>query len=368
MPTIYEKNNLRRVINASGRMTALGVSTIDNEVAKVLVEAAQNYVVIDELLDKVGELISVHTGGEDSCVTSCASAAICLSVAATIAGDDITLIEQLPNSAGLKNEIVIQKGHAVNFGADVCQMIRIGGGVPVEAGCANRVSKDHIRGCITDKTAALFYVKSHHAVQKGMVSLEDMIAIAHEKGLPIIVDAAAEEDITRYVAMGVDLTCYSGAKAFEAPTSGFVTGNKQLIAAAKKQYKGVGRPMKVGKECMMGLTKALELYTKRDNDAYLKTLENRVDSLIAGLTGLPHIKVSKSADEAGRTIYRVKVDMLPDSPITAMELVDQLKAGNPAIHTRDHYSNVGTVFFDPRPMFDTDVQLVVERMKSILAK
>ncbi|MEG0542406.1 MAG: SelA-like pyridoxal phosphate-dependent enzyme, partial [Angelakisella sp.] len=105
--------------------------------------------------------------------------------------------------------------------------------------------------------------------------------------------AAAEEDITRYVAMGVDLTCYSGAKAFEAPTSGFVTGNKQLIAAAKKQYKGVGRPMKVGKECMMGLTKALELYTKRDNDAYLKTLENRVDSLIAGLTGLPHIKVSK---------------------------------------------------------------------------
>ncbi|MEG0542405.1 MAG: SelA-like pyridoxal phosphate-dependent enzyme, partial [Angelakisella sp.] len=72
--------------------------------------------------------------------------------------------------------------------------------------------------------------------------------------------------------------------------------------------------------------------------------------------------------EAGRTIYRAKVDMLPDSPITAMELVDQLKAGNPAIHTRDHYSNVGTVFFDPRPMFDTDVQLVVERMKSILAK
>lgn len=368
MSTIYEKNGLRRVINASGRMTALGVSTIDSQVARVLVEAAQNYVIIDELLDKVGEMISVYTGGEDSCVTSCASAAICLSVAATITGDNITLIEKMPNSEGMKNEIVLQKGHAVNFGADVCQMLRIGGGVPVEAGCANKVTPDHIRGCINEKTAALFYVKSHHAVQKGMVSLEDMIAIAHQYKLPIIVDAAAEEDITRYVAMGADMVCYSGAKAFEAPTSGFVTGRKDLIHAAKKQYKGLGRPMKVGKECMMGLTKALELYAARDNAAHLVTLESRVDSLIAGISGLPNVKVSRSYDEAGRTICRAKLDVLPQCPKTAMEIVAELKAGTPSIHTRDHYSNVGTIFFDPRPMLEGDAEAIIDRLREILTK
>lgn len=366
MATIYEKNNLRRVINASGRMTMLGVSTIDDSVAEVLVAAAQNYVVIDELIDKVGALISTHTGGEDSCPTSCASAAICLSVAAAITGNDIVLIERMPNSDGLSNEIILQKGHAVNFGADITQMIRIGGGVPIEAGCANRVSKEHIEGCITDKTAALLYVKSHHAVQKGMVSLEDMIAIAHKHGLPIIVDAAAEEDLRRYVAKGADLVCYSGAKAFEAPTSGFVTGNGKLIAAVKKQYKGIGRPMKVGKECMMGLTKALELYDSRDMDAYHSVLEKRVDNLISAISGLPHIKVSKAADEAGRAIHRAQVDVLADCPFTAVEIAKKLQEGNPSIHCRDHYSNVGTLFFDPRPMFDEDVPAVADKLKNIL--
>lgn len=366
MATIYERMGLRRVINASGRMTVLGVSTIADETAAALVEAAQNYVVIDELIDKTGALISALTGAEDTCVTSCASAAICMSVAGVIAGTDITLVERVPDTSGLANEIILQKGHAVNFGGDVCQMLRIGGGVPVEVGCANRVSPLQIEGAITDKTAALFYVKSHHAVQKGMVSIEEMLEIAHRHSLPLIVDAAAEENITKYVSMGVDLVCYSGAKAFEGPTSGMVTGKAALIAAVKKQYKGIGRPMKVGKECMTGLVKALELYVCRDEAAAYARQQAIVDALLAGFSTLPHVKCDRSVDEAGRKICRAKLELLPDAPMTAIALAEALKAGTPSIHTRDHYSNLGILYFDPRPMLDGDPEAVIVRLRELL--
>ena len=124
---IYEKIGLKRVINGSGKMTALGVSKISDTVAETMKEAGQNFVVIDDLIDRVGEMISKVTGGEDTCVTSSASAAIALSVA----GKSLTLIERLPDTTGLKNKVVLQKGHAVNYGAPITTMIRLGGGIPV---------------------------------------------------------------------------------------------------------------------------------------------------------------------------------------------------------------------------------------------
>ena len=139
MASIYERNGLRRVINASGRMTALGVSTIHDETGKALVEAAQNYVVIDELIDRVGEMICPFTGAEGSCPTANTSAAICLSIAAVMTGPNIDLVERIPDTRGLKNEVIIQKGHCVNYGAPVTQMIRTVGAVPVEVGHANKV-------------------------------------------------------------------------------------------------------------------------------------------------------------------------------------------------------------------------------------
>lgn len=367
MASIYERNGVRRVINASGRMTALGVSTIHDETGKVLVEAAQSYVIIDELIDRVGEMISPFTGGEGTCVTGNTSAAICMSIAAVMTGKDLAKVEQIPDTTGMKNQVIIQKGHCINYGAPITQIVRTAGALPVEVGHANKVAKENIIGAINDKTAALLYVKSHHCVQKGMVSLEDMIKIAHDHDLPVIVDASAEEDLKKYVAMGADLVCYSGSKAIEGPTSGFVTGRKDLTDAAKLHYKGFGRLMKIGKENMMGLVKAIEIYANRDMDAHDAMLENTVDELLAALEGLPYIKVGRSVDEAGRKITRARVDVLPQCPLTAQQIADRLKAGSPAIYTRDHYLNVGTIFFDPRPMLPGDAKAIGEKMKEILS-
>ena len=242
---IYEEIGVKRIINAGGRITKLGASTISDTVAKAAADAAQHYVSIDELMMRAGEIISSYTGAEDSCPTSCASAGICLSVAGVITKGIKKLVEQLPDSEGLANEIILQKGHVIGFGAPMTTMIRLAGGVPVEVGQATKTTREDIEENISDRTAALMYVKSHHCVQKGMLGIEEVADIAHAHGLPLIVDAAAEEDLRRYINIGADLVIYSGAKAIEATTSGFVTGKRELIDYVRKQYNGIGRPMKV---------------------------------------------------------------------------------------------------------------------------
>ena len=365
--TVYEEIGLPRVVNASGRVTVLGVSTISDKVAKAAVAGGQSYVVVEDLMDKAGEIISQYTGGEDSCPTVCASAAIALSVAGMISRGKKTIMDRLPDSTGLANEIILQKGHVINFNAPIETMLRLGGGVPVEAGCATEVVVEDVEELINEKTVALLYVKSHHCVQKGMLDLPTMIDIAHRHNLPLMVDAAAEEDFRKYIAMGADLVCYSGAKALEATTSGFVTGKKELISYIKKQYHGVGRAMKVGKEAIMGLLAALEQYENKDKQAEVAKNVKIVDWLVDEINQIPNLKAQKIQDEAGRAIFRARVFVDPETAgMTATELEGKLKAGTPTIRCRTEFMSLGSLDFDPRPLVEGDKELIVAKLKEIM--
>ncbi len=366
METIYEKIGLQRVVNASGRMTYLGVSTLSDEVARSAVEGGQNYVIINDLINRAGELISTHTGAEDSCVTCSASAGIAISMAGLISKGQRSIITRLPDSSGLKNEVILQKGHAVEYGAPITTIMRLGGAVPVEVGCANMVKPEEIEEAISDRTVALLYCKSHHCVQKGMVSLEDMIAIAHKHGLPLVIDAAAEEDMRKYVALGADLVIYSGAKALEATTSGFITGKKELISYCKKQYEGIGRAMKVGKEQIMGLIAALDRYDSIDHEAVAEANLKTVNMLNEKINRIPYCHATLLQDEAGRKIYRSRVTFDKECGMTAAEISDKLKEGNPSIHCRPNQLNLGVMMFDPRPLVKGDTELIVEKLKKIM--
>ena len=365
--TVYEEIGLPRVVNASGRVTVLGVSTISDKVAKAAVAGGQSYVVVEDLMDKAGEIISQYTGGEDSCPTVCASAASALSVAGMISKGKKTIMDRLPDSTGLANEIILQKGHVINFNAPIETMLRLGGGVPVEAGCATEVVVEDVEELINEKTVALLYVKSHHCVQKGMLDLPTMIDIAHRHNLPLMVDAAAEEDFRKYIAMGADLVCYSGAKALEATTSGFVTGKKELISYIKKQYHGVGRAMKVGKEAIMGLLAALEQYENKDKKAEVEKNVKIVDWLVDEINQIPNLKAQKIQDEAGRAIFRARVFVDPEKAgMTATELEGKLKAGTPTIRCRTEFMSLGSLDFDPRPLVEGDKELIVAKLKEIM--
>jgi L-seryl-tRNA(Ser) seleniumtransferase/D-glucosaminate-6-phosphate ammonia-lyase len=362
--SIYQNFGLKAVVNASGKMTALGATAVHADIANALAEAAMDYVNMDELIKAAGQVIAKATGAQDGCPTSGAAAGIAISTAAVIAGTNLLRIERLPDSAGLRNEVVIQKGHAVHFGASVTQMIGLGGGKAVEVGQANHVEKSHILEAVSERTAALFYVKSHHAVQKGMQSLETMIAIAKEKGIPIIVDAAAEEDLKRYWNAGADLVIYSGGKAIGGPTSGFVCGRADLIEACRMQYKGIGRAMKVGKEAIVGLLTAIQRYESAEDQSAIE--RQRMQWLIEQLRDIPGIKGTIVKDEAGREIYRAQLSIDKDVlGIDAGAIIQRLESGNPAIFTRNHYSNLGLINIDPRPMLPGQEEWVVKRIKEI---
>lgn len=363
---IYQEIGLKRVINASGRMTALGVSTLSDEVAKACVAGGQSYVVIDDLMNRAGKIVSTYTNAQDSCVTSSASAGICLSVAGIITKGKKRLIERMPDSRGIPNEIILQKGHCVQFGAPITTLVRMSGGNPIEVGMANDVAVEDIEQAINENTAALMYVKSHHCIQKGMLSIEKMVEIAHAHHLPLIVDAAAEEDLKKYIAMDADLVIYSGAKALEATTSGIITGKKEYINYAKAQYKGIGRPMKIGKEGIMGLLKALEIYANKDNASAVVKSKAIVKYLTEAINKIHGLEAVEIQDEAGREIYRCQISV--DESVThksAITIDQELKAGNPAIHCRSHLLSLGKISLDPRPLVEGDKEIIVQRLKEI---
>ncbi len=188
----------------------------------------------------------------------------------------------------------------------------------------------------------------------------------------MVVDAAAEEDPHRYLRMGADLVVYSGAKAFEGPTTGFVAGREYLIRACELQHAGIARTMKVGKEDIAGLVVALDAYVARwrgedaAEDADTKRRHALTELLHARLKDLPHTTVTIMVDEAGRDIPRVAVT--PDAGalgFTAGELVQALAAGNPSIRTRNHYLGLGTILLDPRAITEADVELIVDRIGAL---
>ncbi len=366
--SVYTDMGLKRVVNASGRVTVLGVSTFSDRVAKASVAGGQSYVVIEDLIKRAGKLISTHTGAEDSCPTSCASAAIALLTAALVTRGRYTDMMRLPDSEGLANQIVLQKGHSVNFGAPIPTMIRLGGGVPVEVGQANEVRPEDIEEAICDKTAALLYVKSHHSVQKGMVDIEIMRDIARAHNLPFVMDCAAEEDFRKYIALGADAVCYSGAKALEATTSGFVTGRADIIANVRKQYSGIGRAMKVGKEQIVGLLEALDQYDERDHAAEAAANEAKVDYLVSQISQIHGLSAEKIRDEAGRDICRCRVTADPSCPpaLGMGEVNKLLRAGDPVVWARTEFLNLGKIDFDPRPLLKGDEDLIVGRLKEIV--
>ncbi|EAN5656661.1 D-glucosaminate-6-phosphate ammonia lyase [Salmonella enterica] len=361
-PNIYQQLGLKKVINACGKMTILGVSSVAPEVMQATARAASAFVEIDALVEKTGELVSRYTGAEDSYITSCASAGIAIAVAAAITHGERARVALMPDSSGMANEVVMLRGHNVDYGAPVTSAIRLGGGRIVEVGSSNLAARWQLESAINEKTAALLYVKSHHCVQKGMLSIDDFVQVAQANHLPLIVDAAAEEDLRGWVASGADMVIYSGAKAFNAPTSGFITGKKQWIAACKAQHQGIARAMKIGKENMVGLVYALENYHQGQTTVTAAQLQPAAEA-ISAIHGL---YADIEQDEAGRAIWRIRVRVnASELGLNAQDVEAQLRGGEIAIYARKYQLHQGVFSLDPRTVAEGEMALIVARLREI---
>ncbi|MGW7521164.1 DgaE family pyridoxal phosphate-dependent ammonia lyase [Streptomyces sp. NPDC054796] len=369
--SIYEALGLPPALNANGKMTALGGSRLSDDVVAAMGEAARSHVVMDDLLAAAGRELARAAGTEDACPTTGAASGIAIAVAALIAGTDVARIERLPDPGGRPHEVVLQKGHAVHFGAPVRQMVALGGGTVVEAGSVNKTERGHVEGVLGEGTAAILHVQSHHTVHKGALPLAETLAIGRAHGVPVIVDAAAEEDLRAWTETGADLVVFSGGKAIGGPTSGFICGSAPLIAACRAQYGGIGRPMKVGKETVLGLVRATREHEARaaapDGAAQSAAQQARMARLAARLGGLPGITAEVVRDEAGRDIHRARLIVDPQGAgRDAAALSAALQAGSPPVFLRDHHSGSGQLSVDPRALSEEEEELLVDRITALL--
>ncbi|EGO2718418.1 TPA: DgaE family pyridoxal phosphate-dependent ammonia lyase, partial [Enterococcus faecalis] len=267
MTISYEKFHLKEVINASGKMTILGVSKVSEAVLAAQRFGGEHFFEMSELSVQTGAFLANLLKVEDAQIVSSASAGIAQSVAALIGKGSLYHAYHPYSEKIEQREIVLPKGHNVDYGTPVEVMVAQGGGQVVEAGYANMCSPEHVEMMISEKTAAILYIKSHHTVQKSMLTVAEAAKVAQRHKVPLIVDAAAEEDLFKYTEAGADLVIYSGAKAIEGPSAGLVVGKKEYIDWVRLQGKGIGRAMKIGKDNILGFTQAVEEYLAHGSES-----------------------------------------------------------------------------------------------------
>lgn len=367
MTSIYEKYHLKRVINASGRMTILGVSTPVPEVVESITYGLNHYFEIADLVKKSGAYIAKLLDVEDAVVVSSASAGIAQSVAAMITKDNVWLREHLHDtSRDIARDIVLPKGHNVDYGAPIGTMISLGGGRVVEAGYSNACSAKQLAAAVTAQTVAILYVKSHHCVQKSHLTVAQAVRVARDCQVPLIVDAAAEEDLRRYAHDGADLVIYSGAKAIEGPTSGLVLGKQRYVEWVRQQSNGIGRAMKVGKEGIIGLTHAIEHYLRAAKVTGAQMVE-KMTPFIDALNMLTGVTARVVWDSAGRDIARAEIKFDEKRIGWRTEaLVQALKEGSIAIYFRGYKANEGIIEADVRSVTTAQLMTIYDRISALL--
>jgi L-seryl-tRNA(Ser) seleniumtransferase len=322
---------------------------------------------MDELQGAASTMIAELTGAEAGCVTACAAAGVALSVAAAITGEDPGLIRRLPETDGLANEVVMLKGHVVDFGADVRQMARMAGARVIEAGTATRCGEAELEAAFSARTAAALYVVSHLCVPRGQPSLERFVAVARGKGMPVIVDGAAEYDLRGFHAAGADLAVHSAHKFLAGPTAGLVAGRADLIRAVVAQNAGIGRPMKVGKEGIVGLIAALERWKGLDLDDERATDRAKLERAAVRLGNLAGITTEIEPDTTGNPVDRLRIHVdATRAGLSAAELGRRLREGAIAFVVRDHLAELGYVLIDPRSLGEAEMTRLTERIAAIL--
>ncbi len=366
---VRQRLGLRPIINVSGTMTALGASIVVPEAVKVASEVLPEWVEINDLQRKASAAIARLTGSEAGYVTASASAGITLALAGCMTGPDLAKIEQLPDTTGMKNEVVIMMGHMTGYGAPIEQAIRLAGAACVPIGNVTDARPYQLAAKITERTAAALFVVSHHTVQYGQIPLEEFARVAHDHGVPVVADLASEYDLRGFHAAGADLVIYSAHKFLGGPTAGIVGGKKHLVRSAFLQNSGIGRGMKVGKESIAGTIAALEAWERRDHAGIRRTEQSHLDLWMKRFAGIEGVSATIIPDPTDNPLDRLMLSVDPETArITAWELADQLAAGNPPVIVRDHEAEQGFFQLDPCNLHPGEAEVVADRVVHELAE
>src|ERR1700690_1535847 len=283
--SIYEELGVRPFINAAGAYSIFGGALMREEVLEGMQEVSRRSVSIVELQEAVGRKIAGMLGCEAALVTAGCASSLLLATAACLAGSDLEKVRRLPEIIGIKNEVIMQRAH--RFEKD--HAFRNAGAKIVEI-----ETVEELKAAVSERTAMLFFLNS--ADTKGKIRREEFARLANGLKIPVLIDAAADlppvENLRILTRMGFDLVGFSGGKSLRGPQcSGLLLGRKDLIEAAfmndSPRSDGVGRVSKVGKEEIVGLYRALQIFLAADHAAEWKEWERRVAGISGERAGVP---------------------------------------------------------------------------------
>jgi L-seryl-tRNA(Ser) seleniumtransferase len=366
MPSIYDKLGVTTVINAADSYTMIGGSLMPAEVTDAMAEASRHFVSLEQLHLKAGERIARLTRNEAAVITSGAAAALTVATAACMTGADEAKARQWPLHDGAKNEVVIHRCQRNGF--DIA--IRQTGATLVEIGDSEGTTAAQLEEALGDSTACVIYFDTPQYAQ-GALSLEEVIRISGLKGVPVVVDAAAQlppvSNLWHYTERGADLVIFSGGKTLRGPqSSGFIVGKERYIAACRL-YVGarnsIARPMKVGKEEIAGLVAAVERYVNLDHAAMKEQHERLVGRLCAGLNQAGWNAERTYPGPTGQDYSLVHVRLDPQAGV-AERLSKQLLDGTPSILVALMPDKRGLVL-NPLHLNEAEVEQILTRMSAL---
>ena len=342
---IYKDLGLEPIINATGSVTALGGSIVAKEVQKGMDLANDVYIPMNLLEQKVGDEIAKILDVPAAYITSGAGSALTLAAAAFIAGKDDEKIQQLPDTTGMPNKILIQKRQ--RYWYDRC--MELSGGKLLEVGDDSGTDADQLIKAISDDTACVHYpVYEQDKKDPNILSLEEVIEIAHSKNKPVSVDAAGQiyplENFGKYVKMGADFQCIA-AKYMGAPHStGIALGTKDVIDSISRhsfvgyesrRIRGIGRPHKIDRQEVIGVLYAVRRWMSMNHEERLTSAEKKSLYIINSLRKIEGVEVNLIDNIIGHQPFGLSLDIDEKFFNTNNEkFVEILKNSNPQVWTR----------------------------------
>ena len=362
---VYTELGLTTVINAQGTETVLGGSLIRPEVKAVMELASQHFVVMMDLEAAVGKRIAEMLKlpqGYSAIVTSGAASAIQNGYSGILTGSNEKYIQQIPDLTGMKSEVIIQRAHRSGWD----HQIRTTGAKIVEVETVEDVHK-----AINERTAAMHFLNLSDSA--GQIKRADWVKLAHAANLPVFLDAAADvppkSRLWEYANMGFDLIAFSGGKAIRGPQcTGLLIGRQERVHNAllnmSPNEDTMGRPTKVGKEEIVGVLKALELYLAEDQAVLDKDQWRQLDTISTKVSKIAGVTVTRNITEIENHFPALQIHLDPARfSAKPHDIAEQLAGMKPSIVVTDGASTIEMTAIDLQPGED---KMVADALASVL--
>jgi L-seryl-tRNA(Ser) seleniumtransferase len=326
---LFKELGLKTFINASCVCTSLTASLMPPEVTQAIVKGAEEFVLLNDVLDKVGEKIAELCHAEAATVTAGCWSALVQGLAGVMTGMDRKKVMQLPNVDGMKYEVILQKSHAngyhqalTNTGAKL---------ILVE-------TLEEAEAAINEKTAMLWFL--NRELNKGKLNYEQWLALGKKHNIPTMIDIASDahpvDNLWKFNDMGFDLVAISGGKAMRGPQSaGILMGKKDLIAAARLSAppnSGICRGHKVNKEEILAMYVALERHIKMDHEKEWKMWEASMAVIVNSIKGISGVETEVFIPEIANNTPTLHLSWDSNKiKMTGKQLKERLWNGNPGI-------------------------------------